>query len=170
MRLLYKFQKQLFMKNLLFLLAAFILFTSETCERGVAAGGYDQPAESYVTVKTTGCFGTCPIYEFTIKGNGESTYNGDRFVDVEGEKTKTFSSEKTNALFGAFEGADYWSFEDKYSGNVTDLPSTFLTYSHGGQTKKIVLYYNVPEQLVGLSKLAKSFANSENWVRGENKN
>lgn len=158
------------MKNLLILFAVFMLFTSETCERGTTAGGYDQPAESYVTVQTTGCFGTCPIYEFTIKGNGESTYNGNRFVDVEGEKTKTFSAEKTNAIFGAFEGADYWSFKDEYTGNVTDLPSTFLTYSHGGQTKKIRLYVDVPEKLVGLSKLAKSFANSESWVRGEKSN
>ena len=158
------------MKNLLFLLAAFMLFTSETCERGTSGGGYDQPAESYVTVKTTGCFGTCPIYEFTIKGNGEATYNGDRFVDVEGEKSKTFSVEQTNSLFGAFESADYWSFKDEYSGNVTDLPSTFLTYSHGGRTKKIRLHLDVPEKLVGLSKLVKSFANSEKWVRGEKNN
>lgn len=155
------------MKNLLLLFAAFLLFTSEKCERTTDEGAYEQPAESFIAVKTGGCYGTCPIYEFTINGNGQANYKGNRFVDVEGEKSKTFSSTETNALFAAFERADYWSFENEYSAAVTDLPSTFLTYSHGGQTKKIRLYFDVPDKLVGLSKLTKSFANSEKWIRGD---
>ena len=158
------------MKNLLILLSLFLLFTSETCEQSSDNGDFGQPAESFISVQTSGCYGTCPIYEFTIMGNGESTYNGKRFVATEGEQSKTFSADKTNALFTAFKDANYWSFKDEYTSNITDLPTTYLTYSHNGNSKKIKLYADVPERLVGLSKLIKSFANSEGWVKSESAN
>ena len=121
--------------------------------------------DSYIKVKTTGCYGTCPIYEFQINGDGSASYVGERFVAVKGERKKDFGFKETLAIFETFNSADFWSFEDEYSENITDLPTTFLTYSHGGNTKTIRLYYGFPKKLEELSGIIKRYANSEGWVK-----
>ena len=132
------------------------------------ADGNNMPKDSYIKVKTTGCFGTCPIYEFQINGDGTATYNGERFVAVEGDKKKEFSFMEANLAFDSFRSANFWSYEDEYTGNVSDLPTTFLTFSEGGKTKTIKLYYDIPDELKRLSEYIKNLANSEGWVKKPN--
>ena len=128
---------------------------------------HDGGAHPFIMVKTTGCFGTCPIYTFKITDEGRANYEGERFVAVEGKKEKKYSKREVEGLFQAFENADFFSYKDEYKGNITDLPSTYLTYNDGKREKRIHLYYQIPEKLNGLSKLVKSFANSEAWVKDE---
>ena len=129
------------------------------------AEGNNMPTDSYIKVKTTGCFGTCPIYEFQINGDGMATYSGERFVAVEGDKKKDFGTMEAALAFDSFRSANFWSYEDEYTGNITDLPTTYLTFSDGGKTKTIKLYYNFPDELKRLSEYMKKLANSESWVR-----
>ena len=42
-------------------------------------------ADLLITMERTPCHGTCPVYKLTISGNGEVTYEGHNFVEVEGE-------------------------------------------------------------------------------------
>ncbi len=130
------------------------------------AEGNNMPKDSYIKVKTTGCFGTCPIYEFQLNGDGTATYAGERHVAVKGNKKKDFGMMDAALAFDSFRSANFWSYEDEYTGNITDLPTTYLTFSDGGQTKTIKLYYNIPDELKRLSEYVKSLANSEGWVRG----
>lgn len=129
------------------------------------AEGNNMPVDSYIKVKTTGCFGTCPIYEFQLNGDGMGVYKGERFVAVEGEKKKEFGIMDAGLAFDSFRSANFWSYEDEYTGNITDLPTTFLTFSDGGKTKTIRLYYDYPDELKRLSEYVKKLANSEGWVK-----
>jgi len=40
----------------------------------------------------------------------------------------------------------------EYTSNITDLPSTIVTFSINGQEKKIVDYYGAPDKLKELEK------------------
>ena len=149
-----------FAKSLLFLLPIFILFNCQDC----ANSGYAYGADTIINMEKTPCFGTCPTFTIEINGIGEATYNGVRFVDKEGNHSKVFTPEECNKVFEAFADADFWSFEDEYTGNVTDLPTTFLHFKHEGNDKRIRMYYNVPEELRALETLVDTLANTAGWT------
>ena len=153
------------MNKFIFLIAASLILMSQKCDD--SDHEHDGANHPFIMVKTTGCFGTCPIYTFKINKKGVANYEGQRFVKMEGEMEKKYPKKQVKGLFQAFESSDYFSYKDEYTANVTDLPSTYLTYNDGKQEKRIHLYYEVPEKLKSLSNLVKSFANSEGWIRDE---
>lgn len=147
-------------KFLLLLLPALILFNCEDCGNNPYTYGTD----SLINMEKTPCFGSCPTFVFEINGHGEATYTGTANVDKMGNYEKTFSAEECNQLFDAFVAADYWSFQDEYTGQVTDLPTTFLQFKHDGNDKRIKMYYNVPQELRDLEDMVDELANSDGWT------
>lgn len=111
----------------------------------------------------TPCFGTCPEYSFVIDGKGNATYEGKKYVKLEGIHELNFHPETVNELFKAFEEADFWAFEDEYTDNIADLPTTYITFTHDGKSKKIKDYYNAPEQLKDLEKKVEALIESTLW-------
>jgi len=144
------------MKNTVLLLALAFLM--------VACDSKKYNATSSIKMKKDPCFGFCPVYIFTIDGTGSATFNGERNVDKEGNWTRTLSPEETSALFQAFGNAKFWDFEEEYTDSMTDLPTTWITFSHQGQTKTIKDYYGAPEALKNLEKMVEDIAESgEGW-------
>ena len=131
-----------------------------------ACNPYHYDDSSYIEMKKDPCFGFCPVYTFKVDGAGKATFNGDRNVDKEGAWARTLPPGQTNALFKAFEDGNFWDFKDEYTDQVTDLPTTYTTFSHRGQTKKIKDYYGAPEELKTLEKLLEDIAETkEGWVQ-----
>jgi hypothetical protein len=151
------------MKNLLIvsaaLFAAFLLFTASKC----GSAKYKYTEESSINMTKTGCFGTCPVYTFTISGNGEASYSGRQFVELEGQFNRLFPADTTNFIFDTFIKADLWQYENEYTDDVTDLPTTFLMFKHGGKTKQIRLYYGFPKELQDLTDKLQELAFSPGW-------
>lgn len=148
--------------RLLPIILLFVLFSAEKCE-DVSTEEFQNPAKTLIKMEKSGCFGTCPIYAFEINGEGMAKYHGTRFVEKMGDFTKQFPPKQINALVKIFEEAGLWDYKDEYTADVTDLPTTFLSFSHNGKTKKIRMYYEVPRELIDLSKIVESFANSADW-------
>ena len=111
------------------LLFAFVAFTAQKCKK-VDPNNYQYNAGTIVSMRTTACFGECPVYTVTLMGTGEATFEGKQFSKKQGMHKKKFEPIKINALIAAFIDADYWSFEDEYKQPITDLPSTYLTFKH----------------------------------------
>jgi hypothetical protein len=152
------------MRVLLFSLLSFVLFTAQKCENANQLS-----EESFISIRKTPCFGTCPTYEFTINGLGEATFKGEMNVKKKGNYTRTFTEKQTMALFNAYKESDFYSFEDEYlQPDLMDLPYTYLTLNHMGKKKTITLYYQYPDALNNLAKLTESFALSEGWTAKDN--
>ncbi len=117
-----------------------------------------------ITLERTVCFGTCPAYFLRIKGDGSVFYEGRDFVKVKGEVESTISREDLKKLVDAFYEIDYFSLEDEYTANVTDLPTTITSISIGDRSKRVVNYYGAPEKLIQLEKLIDSLTNSAHWI------
>jgi hypothetical protein len=154
------------MRTAIILLSTFLLFTSEKCSEK-QSDKYLYGEDDAVEMSKTVCFGSCPVYNISIKGNGAARYEGIRFVKKEGNFGKKFSAQETNALFNAFEKSDFWSFQDEYTEEVTDLPTTFLTFRHKGKEKKIRMYFGYPEELETLAGYVAKMAESEGWTATE---
>ncbi|MCP3929805.1 MAG: hypothetical protein GY705_11965 [Bacteroidetes bacterium] len=148
------------MRILLYLSLMFLLFSSQKCDRDQK---YSYDSGSIIKMSKTNCFGWCPVYSIEINGEGEALYKGERHVKREGKYEMQLPAAVADSLFNLFVDADYFSFKDEYSAQVTDLPTTYLTFKHKGQEKKIRMYYNVPEKLRELSKYVEKIAFSEGW-------
>lgn len=139
-----------------------IVFIAWSCkEKGTS--NYRYKAESVIEMRTTPCYGRCPVYSVSIDGLGMANYEGKRFVDREGKHKKQFNAQETNDIFKTFEELDLWKYKDEYVGDVTDLPTTYLTFTHNGKTKKIRMYYDVPAELRALAKQVEEMTKTEGW-------
>lgn len=67
---------------------------------GVVAGTAPLPLQS-ISYETGPCFGSCPVYSFTVASDGRGSFTGKNFTAVGG--TRTF--EVTRAQFAAFAAA-----------------------------------------------------------------
>lgn len=145
------------------LACAFMLFTAQKC----GSGKYQYEPTTSVEISKTGCFGECPVYTFTLEGDGTATFNGRRFVKNEGKHYRTYAADTTNAVFTELIEADLYQYEREYTENVTDLPTTYLTFEHEGRQKKIKLYYGFPEELKVIVNRLQEVAFAEGWQTGE---
>jgi hypothetical protein len=145
----------------LLLASAFLVLTAQKC----GETKYEYTSETVIEMAKTGCFGECPSYSFTLKGDGQSTFNGRQFVPLEGAHSRTFAADTTNAFFSELLALDLFKYENEYTDpNVMDLPTTYLTFMHEGKKKKIKLYYDYPEELEKLAERIQALAFSKGWT------
>lgn len=127
-----------------------------------------RPEEPYWELQRTGCYGTCPIYKLQIYGNGNAIYEAGRFSKVKpklGIYEKQLSRETINDLVKTFEEAKFWELQNEYTDNVSDLPTTYITFKNNGKSKRITDYYNTPAQLKRLEEILDAIiASEEGWV------
>jgi hypothetical protein len=118
----------------------------------------------------TVCFGKCPAFTMTINGqNNKVTYQGDSNVNKIGTYEKSISDEDLARLSDAFEKYKFFELKDEYNGEMTDLPSKYISYSFDGKSKKVKDRYNAPVELRELEKLLDAIADSEGWEKIKDK-
>lgn len=142
------------------LLGAFLLLTAQQCGQD-----YRYSADTQVEISKTACFGQCPVYSFTLRGDGSATYNGKRFVDLEGAYQRTFAADTVNAVFEELVEADLYQYKDEYTEQVTDLPTTYLRFQHEGREKQIKLYYGFPQELEDIADRLQELAFTDGWSK-----
>ena len=117
-----------------------------------------------ITLERTACFGTCPIYSLTISGDGKVVYTGENYVTVTSTQTGQISPVTFKELVDEFYKINYFSLQDEYTANITDMPTTITSLTINGKTKKIEDYFNAPEELKKLEQKIDEVANSKQWV------
>ncbi len=146
------------MKKIFYLLVVTVLF--------VACDPYHFEETVFIELKKDPCFGTCPVYSFRVDGKGNATFSGIRNVSKQGDWTRQLSPTITNELFMAFENGKFSDFQGEYTAQVTDLPTTWITYNNGVIDKTIKDYYGSPEALKNLEKLVETIAEEDtDWVK-----
>jgi hypothetical protein len=147
----------------------------------LATGGIQTaavPDDVVIKLERTSCFGRCPVYEVTIDAHGTVSYNGRRFVAVEGRQTARIPVARVAALLQAADRIGFFDLRDQYrtvrgpDGSetiVTDLPTTFVTITRGGKTKRIEDYYGAPDALRALEQQIDDAAETKRWVRTEDR-
>ncbi len=100
-----------------------------------------------ITLERTACFGMCPDYKVSIKGDGTVTYEGHQFVRVSGTHTWKIDPAAVKALADEMQQAGYFDLQDEYVARVTDNPTTWTSLTIGGRTKRIKDYVAGPPKL-----------------------
>jgi hypothetical protein len=123
------------------------------------------PDDFLVKLERTACLGECPVYTVSIDAIGEVTYNGTKFVRVEGRQTDRISGARVQALLETAERIGFFDLNDQYRMNVTDLPTTFVTITRGGRSKRIEDYVGAPPGLKELERQIDETARTKRWTR-----
>lgn len=93
-----------------------------------------------ITLSRGACYGTCPIYEIAIHGDGTVLYDGKDFVVTKGKQKAQIPHASLVTLVDAFRKADYFSLADGYVSGVTDNPTYVTSISFDGASKSVVDY------------------------------
>jgi uncharacterized protein DUF6438/ankyrin repeat protein len=141
--------------------------------RGIAAQTFDVPADTVIRLQRTSCYGPCPIYTVSIDARGNVTYDGEKFVRATGRQTGRIAPEQVAAILAIAARADFFRLQDSYRDiqnadgtvfSVTDLPTTIVTITANGRTKRVEDYIGAPEMLGILEKRIDATAGITRWV------
>lgn len=155
--------KELDMKWIMMLLAVGTFATGCSSSHHAAAGNI-----LAVSVKTSPCFGTCPVYEMTILSDKKATYNAIRFnKDQEGIYQATIKEDDFKQLISLLQATNFASLQDEYKPNVTDLPGVDLEITYNkNQVKKIHDYgARGTEELKRFYDFVSGLRNSQDWKK-----
>jgi len=134
----------------------------------------DVPNDFVIKLERTSCFGECPVYSVSIDAVGNVTYEGTKFVRVEGRQTDRIQVSRVAALLATAERIGFFDLRDQYrtirnpDGTetiVTDLPTAFVTITGGGQSKRVEDYIGAPQALKQLEQLIDDTAGTKRWIR-----
>ncbi len=123
-------------------------------------------ANAVITLERTPCYGPCPVYDVTIYGDGTVVYEGYSNVAVTGTQTTQISPNDVKNLVDEFFAIDFFSLEDEYTANITDLPETYTSITVNGETKRIRDYSGAPWELMNLEHTIDLVAGTAQWVVG----
>ncbi len=126
----------------------------------VASGSFNR---TDIQLRRQGCFGTCPVYDLEITGDGWVTYNGRAFVAAHGSRQDRVPSAAVNALIGAFGKAGFWTLAPTY-GLGGDGPATILTVTSGLRTKTVRFGAPAPAGLGQWADRVDALAGAARWT------
>jgi acetamidase/formamidase len=130
-----------------------------------------------ITLDRGACFGTCPIYQLTIKSDGSVTFDGKRFTKTTGSATGKISQADFRALVSDFEKINYFSLPDAYTPGtkecprmITDMPSANTSIRLNGRAKSVAHYYGCGTEgalakLTALETRIDEVAGTQKWIK-----
>jgi ankyrin repeat protein len=126
-------------------------------------------SEIKITLRRTGCFGSCPSYEVTTTIDGV-LFNGHGYVVASGEHIDGVSAHEVRKLAADFIAADFYSMDSSYRASVTDNPTYVLSISIDGRVKTVEDYVGewegMPAVITELENKVDSLARTERWIEG----
>lgn len=121
-----------------------------------------------ITLQRDPCFGFCPVYKLSIRGDGTTTFEGEQHVAITGTQTGTISQADIASLVAEFERTEYFALNDDYMNyEMTDLPYTTTSITYNGKSKTVRHYHGdstAPEKLTNLENTIDQIANSQQWI------
>jgi len=100
-----------------------------------------------IELKRTACYGSCPVYTIKIDKNGKGLFEGVENVEKIGRFRFLLSQDELMEIEIAFQEVDFFQLKKIYDAQVSDLPTTYISYNKDGNRKKIMDYYGAPEKL-----------------------
>jgi hypothetical protein len=130
----------------------------------VPAQAVDLPDDTEIVLQRTGCLGTCPEYQLTIRADGSVVYEGRNHVHTKGVRKGKISISAVQALVQKFIDAKF--FEMGGGGIVVDAPVKTVSFTFDGRQSEVKEGCACPSELVKLEDEIDKTAGSERWVRG----
>ena len=109
--------------------------------------------ELSLSIKRSGCYGRCPIYDLTIEPDGKVIFEGKGWTATIGKAEDKLNAEQLKQLAVEIEKADFFSFDEDYGYNskncpslATDMPGVLLHIKLNGREKTVNHYHGCIEK------------------------
>ena len=120
--------------------------------------------EPIITLTKGACFGTCPVYTFSITKSGDMTFEGKRNTRKLGLYTKKLDLNSFQKVLATFEEYKFMELEDFYSSMISDTPTISITYTNSDTTKTVVGKTERPQRVHRIQKELELLAESnDRW-------
>lgn len=120
-----------------------------------------------IALETTECRGTCPVQKLTVFPNGRVHYFGEAHTERLGSYELTLSKRELTRLRTCFRKARFFDFKTSYQAKVSDLPSTYLTFSDMGRSHTVLDYYGTPKAVKKLEEEVLALLKRKGWRKVE---
>ena len=136
------------------------------------------PDDFFITLSRTSCFGPCPIYAVSIDAKGAVKYEGKKFVRVTGVQADQIPVSQVAELAATVKRIGFFEMNDEYrvirnadgtTTMVTDQPTTFVTVTMDGRSKRVEDYFGAPELLHQLERAIDEAARTARWITADGK-
>jgi hypothetical protein len=142
---------------------------------GGFSGGNQQPvdATTVITLDRSECYGFCPSYSLTIRGDGAAAYQGRRFVKVVGAASTQLQVSAVQALVDEMVQADYFKLSVPTpcaQGMMSDNPTATTSLTLAGRSHTVENYHGnpcAPAALTGIEDRIDEVAGSSQWTKCE---
>lgn len=120
-----------------------------------------------IGLERTRCLTSCPAYTVIINADGTFRYTGEYGVERMGEHTGTVEVGQLNQVMSFINESLFSGFEDTYSANFLDAPTTYVMVKTGSETKVIQNYGNSgPATLWAIEQLIDNLLETAEWNEG----
>ena len=124
------------------------------------------PAEDVlISLEKTACFGTCPAYKLEIFASGLVLFNGISNHEMIGKHKSQLDPQTLREVIEKFKSSSFFNFKNSYTGDVQDLPTTYLFFKDNGREKMVQDYYRAPSALKDLEKLVEDLIPVLRWKK-----
>lgn len=106
----------------------------------------------FFKIERTSCFGRCPTYSIEVFNSGYVSYNGRRNVEKIGFYESKLDKTQLNFILKMANDINYFKLDDRYDGNMTDVPSTITLLKYNDNIKVVVDRVRGPEELKAFQK------------------
>jgi Domain of unknown function (DUF6438) len=133
---------------------------------GVGGGLPDRSKHGIAEIglERTRCLTNCTAYTVIIKADGTFRYTGDYGVERMGEHIGTVEVGELNQVMSFIAESLFSGFEDTYSTNFLDAPTTYVMVKTGNETKVIENYGNTgPATLWAIEQLIDNLLETATW-------
>ncbi|HEX8126167.1 MAG TPA: DUF6438 domain-containing protein [Allosphingosinicella sp.] len=140
-----------------------------------------------ISLARSNCFGDCPDYDVTIRGDGTVEFNNRALPWEEGVERRKFSPGRgvlipgrhlsrierpaLDSLIEKFRAAHFFGLERKYSARITDNPTYILSFRTGGRAWTVTDYVGdragMPAVVTRLEDAIDAAAGTSRWVSGD---
>lgn len=124
-----------------------------------------------IKFSTSGCYGTCPIFEITIKNSKTAFYDAKNFNEVKGEFNGTIDAASYDKLIKTINYVGLLKLNDEFDAPWTDDQTVTLEVKYdGGKIKRISDYGTVGS--FGLSSLYNqlyTLRRTQTWIERSKK-
>lgn len=109
---------------------------------------HTSPRDTALVFQRTLCYGTCPSYTATIFRDGRVMYVGERFVPLLGARSDSLPQATVMAMLDEARRINFTTLQPRYTGNVSDLPSTIIAvYLPGRHVHRVEANQGIPDNL-----------------------
>src|SRR5262249_40911782 len=125
-----------------------------------------------ITLERTRCYGSCPAYSVTLRGDGSVEYAGEVGVDVPGRQAGSIDPSRVIELAESAESIGFFAMESSYFEDCTDLPTTTISIRTRTKNKRVSNYYGGCDrkttgpqvELAALAGRIDTAADTRRWV------